>query len=63
MGNYMDGAKRWWRPSGDTLEALTEVLSQRWRAAASLSSRRLWPAARRWLRSDGLTGRRRRLTT
>jgi hypothetical protein len=63
MGNYTDGTKRWWRPGGETLEALTDVLCQHWRTAAGLGSRRLWPAARRWLRPESPANRRPRLTT
>ncbi len=50
MGRTYNGFKRLWRPGGDTLEAISEVLSQRWRAAAKLTPTRLfWQAPGRWL--------------
>jgi len=49
-----NGLGRFWRPQSETLETITEVLSQRWRAAARLHPARFWPTARRWLKSEPL---------
>ena len=52
MNNTGNGLRRFWRPPSETLETITEVLSQRWRAAARLHPGRFWPTARRWLQAD-----------
>ena len=49
-----NGLRRFWRPHSETLETITEVLSQRWRAAARLHPARFWPTARRWLKAEPL---------
>jgi hypothetical protein len=55
MGRTYNGFKRLWRPGEETLEALSEVLSQRWRAAAKLTPTRLfWQAPVRWLKAQPL---------
>lgn len=52
MGRSYNGLRRLWRPSGETLEAIADVLSQRWRAAATFTPSRLfWQAPARWLKS------------
>jgi hypothetical protein len=56
MGRTYNGFKRLWQPGEETLEALSEVLSQRWRAAAKLTPTRLfWQAPGRWLKTQPLT--------
>ena len=49
-----NGPGRLWRPHSETLETITEVLSEHWRAAARLHPARFWPTARRWLKADPL---------
>ena len=55
MRNTDDGLGHLWRPHSETLQTITEVLSQHWRAAARLHPARFWPTARRWLKADPLT--------
>jgi hypothetical protein len=51
MGRTYNGFTRLWRPGGETLEVISEVLSQHWRAAAKLTPTRLfWQAPGRWLK-------------
>jgi hypothetical protein len=55
MGRTYNGFKRLWRPGEETLEVLSEVLSQRWRAAARFTPSRLfWQAPARWLKTQSL---------
>lgn len=57
MARSYDGLKRLWRPGGETLEAIAEVLSERWRAAATLTPSRLfWQAPARWLKTPPPAG-------
>jgi hypothetical protein len=53
MGRTYSGLGRLWRPGGERLELIAEVLSQRWRAAAKLTPTRLfWQSPGRWLKPD-----------
>jgi hypothetical protein len=55
MGSTYNGLKRLWRPGEETLEVISGVLSQHWRAAAKLSPSRLfWQAPGRWLKVQAL---------
>ena len=60
MGRSYNGLKRLWRPGGETLEAIAAVLSEHWRAAATLAPSRLfWQTPAHWLKAappvSGLT--------
>ena len=53
MGRTYNGLRRLWRPGGERLELIEEVLSERWRAAAKLTPTRLfWQSPGRWLNPD-----------
>jgi hypothetical protein len=55
MGRTYNGLKRLWRPGEETLEFISEVLSQRWRAAAKFTPTRLFgQAPGRWLKAQPL---------
>ncbi|MBS0379453.1 MAG: hypothetical protein JSS29_13265 [Proteobacteria bacterium] len=53
MGKTPEGLKRLWRPGGEALEAIGDVLGKHWRAAAGFTPSRLfWQAPGRWLKSN-----------
>jgi hypothetical protein len=53
MGRTTNGLRRLWAPGGERLEAIAEVLSEHWRAAAKLTPTRLfWQVPGRWLKID-----------
>ncbi len=55
MGQTGNGPRRWWRPGGETLEAIAGVLPERWRAAARLAPRQFWHGPARYLKSTPFT--------
>jgi hypothetical protein len=46
---------RLWQPSGETLEAIADVLTSHWHAAKAPQERLFWPDATNWLHQQAVS--------